>query len=132
MISKELMDLEKEVIEKYLKALIEKKDDVSLILTAHLYVEHWIELFVRHSLPKPEKILDSANLRFSEKLALAESLGFDRNDECGLAKAIKKLNVIRNKIVHNLEYKISKEDLKLLSILKFELGENEKKAVKNG
>ena len=66
-------------------------------------------------------------MTFLEKLALAESLGFDWNDECGLAEAIEKLNTIRNRIAHNLEYKLSKNDLRLLSTLKFKLGKEGQK-----
>ena len=129
MISREILDLEKGAIEKYIKAISGKKDDISLILISHLYVEYWIEVFIRYSLRKPEKILDSVDLSFFEKVALAESLGFDRNDEFGLADAIKKLNAIRNRIAHNLEYRLSKNDLRLLSTLKFESGKEQQKLI---
>lgn len=122
MINKELADLAKEATEKGLRAFFEKKDDLSLILTAHLYIEYWIEVFIRHLLPKPEKILGSVNLSFLEKLALAESLGFDRNEKFGLTRATKQLNTIRNKIAHKLEFRVSGEDLKLMSTLKWEEG----------
>lgn len=116
---KELLDIEEKAVKKYFKKVLETKDDFSMILIAHLYVEHWIEVFIRYSLRKPGKILDSVRLTFLEKLALAESLGFDLDNEGGLAEAIKKLNTIRNKITHNIEYKLSKGDLKLITTLKF-------------
>jgi hypothetical protein len=130
MINMELMDLSKQAIEKYFKSVLEKKDDVSLILAAHLYVEYWIEQFVCYSLPHPDKILDSCNLKFLEKLALAQSLGFDSDSETGLIEAIKKLNSLRNKISHDLDFKISKVDLQLLSVIKLNLGKDAKKSIK--
>ena len=128
-INREIMDLEKRATEKYIKAVMEKKDDISIVLISHLNVEYWIEEFIHYSLRKPEKILDSVKLTFLEKLALAESLGFDIDDETGLAQAIKRLNALRNRIAHKLEYRLTKNDLRLLSTLKFELPKERKELV---
>jgi len=94
------------------ETLLSHKDELSLIVTGHLYVEYWLEWLIRHSIPRPERLLDSINLTFVQKLAVAESLGLVRNK---LAKATRRLNNIRNQIAHRLKYQIPQKDLQLLA-----------------
>jgi hypothetical protein len=119
MIDMELVKIETQQLKKYLMSISDKQDDISIILNTHLHIEYWLEEFIKGNLRKPEKLFSSSRLTFIEKLSLAESLGFDLNDECGIADGIKKLNTIRNRIAHRLDYKLNKNDLKLLSSLKF-------------
>jgi len=104
--------LQKKAINQCLQTLLPQTDALSLIVTGHLYVEHWLEWLLRASISRPEKLLGSINLTFAEKLAVAESLGLLRNN---LAEATGRLNKIRNHIVHNLEYQIPQKDLQLLA-----------------
>ena len=83
-----------------------------MIVTGHLYVEYWLEWLIRRSTPRPERLLDSVHLTFTQKLAVAESLGLIGKK---LAKATRTLNNIRNQIAHRLKYQISKRDLQLLA-----------------
>jgi hypothetical protein len=108
----EIESLREEAMSLCLKTLLPQEDQLSLIVTGHLYVEYWLEWLIRKSIPRPEKLLDSVNLTFVEKLAVAESLGLLRNS---LVKAIRRLNNIRNQIAHKLEYQIPQEDLQLLA-----------------
>ena len=127
MLNEEFVEVEKKATLNYFKRLFENRDDASLILGAHLYVEHWIEIFLRYLLPEPQKIPDS--LTFMQKLALAQSLGFDRNDEFGLAQATKQLNKMRNKIVHDLDYSPTKEEFKRISMIKSNLRKDADKLI---
>ena len=111
-LSPEAAALQQKAINQCLQTLLPQTDALSLIVTGHLYVEYWLEWLLRASIPRPEKILGSANLTFAEKLAIAESLGLLKNN---LAKATGRLNKIRNHIVHDLEYQIPQEDLQLLA-----------------
>lgn len=108
----EVTSLQKEAIDQCSRTLLGQRDLLSMIVTSHLYVEYWLEWLLRHSIPRPEKLLGSVNLTFAEKLAVAESLGLLRNN---LAEATRRLNKIRNHIAHNLEYQIPQEDIQLLA-----------------
>ena len=104
--------LRKEATSLYFEKLFRQKDELSLVVTGHLYVEYWLEWLIRCSILKPERLLDSMNLTFAQKLAVAESLGLLEKE---LARAARTLNNIRNHIAHRLEYQIPKKDLQLLA-----------------
>ncbi len=104
--------LKSEALDKCEQTLGAQKDTISLIVTGHLFVEYWLEWLLRASMPRPEKLLDSVNFTFVQKLALAESLGLVKSD---LADAARRLNAIRNKVAHNLDYRISADDIKVLA-----------------
>jgi hypothetical protein len=100
----------KEAQEQCLRALEPLEDTISLVVTGHLIVEYWLDWLIRHNIPQPRKLFDSGRLTFAQKLCLAESLGLVTGK---LSEAIYRLNTIRNRISHNLEYKISSKDLEI-------------------
>ncbi len=108
----EAKSLQDEAIKLCFDTLVRQKDELSLIITGHLYIEYWLERLIRHSIPRPERLLDSGNLTFIQKLAVAESLGLVENK---LARATRTLNNIRNKIAHKLKYQIPQKDLQLFA-----------------
>jgi len=111
MLEKEDELLQEKATAQCFDKLVPLRDILSLVVVAHLFVEYWLEWLIRDSLKRPEKLLDSG-LTFSQKLAVAESMGLLQGE---LLEAVRAVNKIRNKVVHNLAYKATPEDLRLLA-----------------
>ncbi|MDK2042082.1 hypothetical protein [Aliarcobacter butzleri] len=78
---------------------------IGRILRAHLYVEHYLDKYLREEYNLNNKEL--VFLNFYGKIKKIE-----RNDKIWiLCKSLKKLNSIRNKIAHNLSFSFTKNDL---------------------
>lgn len=83
--------------------------DVNLIgriLRAHLHVEHYMTEHLQHANPNLGD-LDDARASFNQKWNL-----LDKNDRRigWLLPGIKRLNVIRNRLAHNLATSVTEED----------------------
>jgi hypothetical protein len=80
------------------------------VLRAHLVVEHFMTMFLASMNPRLGS-LSGARLSFSQKVAL-----LDRTDERirHLAAGIVHMNKIRNKFVHQLDYKVTDADVRPL------------------
>ena len=81
-------------------------ETIGRILRAHLYVEHYMNEYLRKANPRLGDI-SSVRLSFSQKVKL-----LDRNDPHirHMISGIKHLNSIRNRIAHNLDVRVSEED----------------------
>jgi hypothetical protein len=82
---------------------------LQLVISAHLYVENNLDQSLCKILPNDRKLVD---LSFWNKVVVARSIGFDKNS----IALLEKLNNLRNKFAHNLNYKISWNDLKDIEI----------------
>ena len=89
-----------------------------------------LEQFCRNVLEEAQKIGDSDDLSAHDRYLSLYQLMHDKDNELGLIEAIKKLNSIRNKNAHNLDFKLKKEDVKLISNLNLELKDDVRRKLK--
>lgn len=80
-------------------------------LSCHLIIEHYLDeyLKVRH----PDLDWDAARHTFGQKISLLSR--FKVSDKYDCVPAIKHLNSLRNKLSHDIEFKIAANDLLPLS-----------------
>ena len=78
---------------------------LQLIISTHLYVENGLDVALCKILPHDD---DLVRLSFWNKIVVARSIGFSLKS----TKLLEKLNSIRNKFAHNLDYQITWNDLK--------------------
>lgn len=79
-----------------------KNDKELLILRGHIAIEYFLENIIEKYLPNGKK-LNGNNLNFARKLAVVESFDILEPD---ILLLIKKINSLRNKCAHKLEYQI--------------------------
>lgn len=86
-------------------------EPVIAILRTHLLAEYYLEQLIHLCLARGDKLIESGNLSFYQKLILVESLDVlsDR-----LVASVKNLNKLRNKCAHELNREISFHDIELL------------------
>ncbi|MBR7780640.1 hypothetical protein [Undibacterium luofuense] len=78
--------------------------EIGRILRSHLYVEYYIDKYLKEKYCYNRKDL---NITFSKKIKIIN----DKNDELKpFIRSIKRLNLIRNKMAHNLKFRIREED----------------------
>jgi hypothetical protein len=84
-------------------------EQISTLLTTHLYVEHFINYIIENHFKLKKKIFDdNRSYSFSIKLDFVYEKGFIPE---WLYFNIRKLNTIRNMFSHNLHFDILKMDL---------------------
>lgn len=88
-----------------------------IVLKGHLVSERYIERFIKLFLLKGERILDKGRLSYIQKLELLDSIGIIPDD---LIICFRKLNGLRNKLAHELDYEITIEDIDPIGV---QLGE---------
>ena len=76
-------------------------------LSCHLVIEHYIEEYFKISYPTLD--WDAAHHTFGQKVSLLSR--FKISDKYDFIPAIKHLNSLRNKLSHDVEFKITSEDL---------------------
>jgi hypothetical protein len=81
---------------------------IGRVLGAHLFVEHYIEVYLKAKIPKLVN-LDAARLGFAQKVAL---IAPDSSMVDELIPGIKRLNKIRNRMAHTLQAELTDEDKK--------------------
>ncbi len=102
-------------------ALYLTEDILSFIVKGHLYCEAALGEILRQDFKHPEMV-DIDRLGFSTKVNLCTALGIVWLD---LRPGLLKLNSLRNKIVHNLEYEIQERDqAELINEIKSSLGKS--------
>ncbi len=87
------------ITEPFLDALCER-DEVSLVLRAHLHIEALLIQIINSRIPFPDLL---PRLRFEQSLKLACALGLDKE----LQAPLKALGEIRNRFSHQLDAKLS-------------------------
>ncbi len=115
--------VKQEYFDKYFEKLSLIEEPTTKVLTIHLYTEFWINKLIDLSSPKPQEILNR-NLNFSIKLILIYNMGLIPEQ---LYLNIKKLNKLRNKYAHNLDYEFTKSDLNYV----YSNGKNISKYIQN-
>jgi hypothetical protein len=85
--------------------VLNSNPDLSFVLSAHLYIENCLVKLIEVTLPFPEKLFREYRPSFQQLLALCQAHDLLSDD---LALLLKKLNTIRNKFSHNLQYRVDK------------------------
>ena len=80
-------------------------------LSCHLIIEHYLEEYLKTVYPKLD--WDASRQTFGQKVSLLATDNYPEKYNC--IPAIKHLNGLRNKLSHNIDFKIAKEDLLPLS-----------------
>jgi hypothetical protein len=97
-----------DVTEQLYNRIITTDEPIVLVLAIHIYTEYWIDKIIQSKSPTSKEILDNNNYTFSIKLHIVYNMGLIPE---GLYRNIKKLNSLRNKYAHELNYDFSKADL---------------------
>jgi len=92
---------------KEFDARISSGDAWQRIVQGHLYFEHVVGQLLLEALKKPEAI-SLSRMGYSQRLDLASALGI-LDDE--LIYALRKINSLRNKLAHNLNFEITVQDV---------------------
>jgi len=108
------MENEDKFVEEY-EAICKHCDTESdiewIVLKAHLVSESYMERFFNTFFKNGKKLLDNGNLSYRQKLVLSKAIGYFPDD---MLDCLDKLNLLRNKLAHDLEYQISIEDVDLI------------------
>lgn len=80
-------------------------------LSCHLVIEHYLEEYLKTVYPKLD--WDASRQTFAQKVSLLATDNYPEKYNC--IPAIKHLNSLRNKLSHNIDFKITREDLLPLS-----------------
>jgi hypothetical protein len=80
-------------------------------LSCHLIIEHYLDEYLKTSYPRLD--WDASKQTFAQKVALLAA--DDYPEKYNAIPAIKHLNSLRNKLSHNIEFKITGADLIPLS-----------------
>lgn len=96
----------KELLKKF-KEDTKSEDELQVVLRGHLYLEHEIEKILRFVLVEPDYILTN-RFMFMNKVNLGVALGLIPKE---IAKVYEKLNRLRNKFAHTLEFKITDKNV---------------------
>ncbi len=89
-------------------------DEIGHLLCCHLIIEHYLEEYIKSKSDKKFN-WDKAKLSFNQKLSLLAADGISNNVD--FIPAIKHLNILRNKLSHNLDVKLTFDDF--LPLMKF-------------
>ena len=84
------------------------EDSVATALKFHLLTEFYLEQMIRLVLARGDKLIDSGNYSYAQKLGIVEAS--DRVPD-NLLSSLRNLNKLRNKCSHEMDYKISDSDL---------------------
>jgi hypothetical protein len=86
-------------------------DLIGYFLSCHLVIEHYLEEYLKVTYPALK--WDDARLTFAKKLSLLS--GFKVSDRYDCIPAVKHLNALRNKLAHDLRFKIGTDSLQPLT-----------------
>jgi hypothetical protein len=82
-------------------------ETLGYFLLCHLIIEHYIDEYLKAS--HPEFDWDAARNSFAQKMALMGN--FKVSDKYDCIAAIKHLNTLRNKLSHDIDFKIQPKEL---------------------
>ncbi len=112
--------MEKRIKQTEFKSLVlNSNPDLAFVLSAHLYVENFFIELLDAKLPFPDKLFREYKPSFQQLLALCLAEALITDD---LGVVLKKLNTIRNKFSHNLQYRLDKNTIQdfLITLNKME------------
>ena len=97
-----------------LRSRMKASDDWNVLIQGHLYLDHVVSRTMRDALPNP-KALGLGRIGFAQRLEMVVALGFlDEN----LATCASKINSIRNRLAHTLDFKVKNKEIdELFNIL---------------
>ena len=93
---------------RFKRGLGRERDPVALVLRAHLFAEAVFDRMILAKLPRGDKVLDSAQLTYLQKLFLLEAT---QSIPDGAASAFRGLNKVRNQCAHELGKSIQDADV---------------------
>jgi len=103
------LHVDSEAFKRMIKAL--KEDPNSRLLATslrfHLLIEYYLDLIISNFLKRGFVLVDS-NITFSQKINIVDSFGVVPEN---IIISIKKLNTLRNKSAHDIDYQISEKDV---------------------
>jgi len=95
--------------EKFIKVLQGPSEGSSIILRCHLLVEYFMDKIIQISLKRGHIITDNdVKFSFYHKLFIIKSLDVIKDD---VLISIKKLNKVRNKLSHEMDYIVLESDI---------------------
>ncbi|KFX63846.1 hypothetical protein KBK24_0119300 [Burkholderia sp. K24] len=94
-----MTDRQLDAFRKFLKLLPHGKDIELIVLKAHLLIEEQIHLIVRRHLRNPDAL---GKLSCDKAISLAQALHPPGHDP-SIWDAVRKLNILRNEIAHQLD-----------------------------
>jgi len=97
---------------QHLLLVLEQQDDSLKVLRLHLFSEYFLNEILIAYLRTDQARLQRARLGYAQKVTLAEISHILDKDCCDL---LRKLNSLRQKVAHELEYKVSKADKEALT-----------------
>jgi hypothetical protein len=86
-------------------------EGLGYLLSCHLIIEHYLDEYLKVGYPSLD--WDAARHTFSQKVALLSNFKISEKYDC--IPAIKHLNSLRNKLSHNIAFRIEAKDLLPLS-----------------
>ena len=86
-------------------------DPVATVLRFHLLTEYYLEQLIRTLLPRGDRIVESGNYSYAQKLGIVEAT--DKLDD-GPISALRNLNRLRNKCSHELNHVVNPSDLETI------------------
>lgn len=99
------MDIFKDVTFVYIAMIGYRPNSLTVVVVGHFFVEYLLDKIISTKCKSAKKIM---NYSFSIKLEFLNSMNLLPDD---LYKNVKKLNQIRNKIVHTLEINLKDKDM---------------------
>ena len=97
---------------QHLLLVLKEQDDALKVLRLHLFTEYFLNEILIAYLRTDQKGLQRAGLRYGQKVTLTEISRILEKDCCDL---LRKLNSLRQKVAHELEYQVSTADKKALT-----------------
>ncbi|MFO0106219.1 MAG: hypothetical protein ACK52H_02890 [Burkholderiales bacterium] len=94
--------------EKFQSAIGSESDPTMLVLRAHLFSENLLERLLNFKLPRGDKVIESGNLSYHQKIVLVDAL------DCipdSIVSSLRNLNKLRNQCAHELDKKITDGDV---------------------
>lgn len=101
----ELQSVEKQ---RFDSAIGDESDPIMLVLRGHLFSESLLERIIRLSLPRGDKVVESASFSYAQKLLFVEALETMPDSVCS---SLRGLNKLRNQCAHELGRTITDADV---------------------
>lgn len=104
-VDEELKSVERQ---RFDDAIGDESDPIMLVLRGHLFSESLLERIIRLSLPRGDKIVESASFSYAQKLLFTEALDTIPDSVCS---SLRGLNKLRNQCAHELGRTITDADV---------------------
>lgn len=90
---------------------VKSGDEWQQIVQAHLHLDHVVTLFLSEELKRPD-VINIDRMAFLQKLQLAQAMGLLPDE---VVSTVEQVNALRNLIVHNLNFNLTKKEVKDLA-----------------